>query len=239
MASENEALENEHYKSALQNLLSKDLGRESYFNVIFGKHSKDGKLITDNFSRNLVYLCHSAELPGESLATINQKIYGVIEQFPLITGYSNVTLSFYLTGSDYDEVRISFLSWLTYITGRQQSININDKFTSFTTYNTPYKDDITATIQINHYSIKGDLLTKCWLIDAFPIQISESRLNWANRDYAMSLNVTFAYTEYEYYFYGKDNSTSIQPFNKNLKPNIYATPQNPTVQTTLPLQQLT
>lgn len=208
------AFDNRNFSSALTNLLSKDFGRKSYFDVKFlTSMNTNGDIISKaNFPRNLSLLCHNAELPGESLSVVRQKIYGVIEQFPLITHYSNITLSFYLTGSDYDEVRLSFLTWLTYITGRQETINVNGQRSSSTTYNVPYKDDITTRIEISHYSITGDLITKCWLIDAFPIQIGETPLSWADKDSAMSLNVVFAYTEYEYFFYGKDATEPNIPF---------------------------
>ena len=66
--------------------------------------------------------------------------------------------------------------------------------------------DNTNSIIINHYSVKGDLLTSCHLIDAFPIQLGNSSLHMQHQNNIMRLDVTFAYTEYEYYFYGNTST---------------------------------
>jgi hypothetical protein len=150
---------------------------------------------------NTGFFCHTAEMPGESTATVNQKIYGVTEKFAVMTGYNDITLSFFTKGSGEEEIRKTFLSWSAYITGRSEIIGgPPTKFTEETTYNVKYKKDYVQNITIEHFAITGELLTEVTLYDAFPVSINQIPLNWAAQNEVMSLNVTFAYTEYSYRF---------------------------------------
>jgi hypothetical protein len=153
-------------------------------------------IITDNIS----FLCHSAELPGESTATVTQKIYGVSEKFAVMTGYNDITLSFYTQGSGTEFTRQYFQEWIASITGRGETFSSPGKTPKETTYNVQYKSSYTRNIDITHYAITGDKLTEVHLYEAFPVSINQIPLNWAAQNQAMSLNVTFAYTEYSYAF---------------------------------------
>ena len=188
---------NSRYQKALSELLQFDIGRSSYFEVqIF---SRVGGSNEDN--QSLSYLCHSAELPGEATATVTQKIYGVTEKFPVMSSYNDITLSFYTRGSKKEIVRSFFLKWLAFITGRSEILGSGS-----TTYNVKYKEKYVTDIVITHYAITGDALVKVKLIDAFPIAINQVPLSWSAQNQAQSLNVSFAYTEYEYQFISVENT---------------------------------
>lgn len=180
------------YQNALRELLAYDVGRTAYFDV-FIPVREDGTVAVK-------YFCHSAELPGESTATVSQKIYGVTEKFSVMTGYNDITLSFYTYGSEVENIRKMFLSWITFITGRGESFKINGNVTQNTTYNVKYKSEYTKDIVITQYSIDGKPLLKVKLFGAFPVSINQVPLAWSAQNQAQSLNVTFAYTEYEYEF---------------------------------------
>lgn len=179
------------YQEALSYLLKYDVGRTSYFQVdLFGSQ-------INNYGRISRFLCHTAELPGETSGLTTQKIYGVVQKFPLLTSYSDLTLSFLTHGSSQEHTRNSFLKWLSYITGRSEIL----KGQGETNYNVKYKDSYVGTIVITQYAITGDKLLQCSLVDAFPIAINQSPLNWSSPNNIQSLNVTFAFTEYQYTFY--------------------------------------
>lgn len=185
------------YQETLKELLKYDVGRSAYFDVRI--HSKFGSSDDKIFT----YLCHSAELPGESTATVTQKIYGVVEKFAIMSAYNDITLSFYTRGSDLDRVRKNILEWLSKITGRGEILGGYGQ----TTYNVAYKSRYTGKIEITHYSATGEVLTKCTLIDAFPLAINQTQLSWSAANEAISLDVTFAYTEYYYTFNLVSNTT--------------------------------
>lgn len=176
------------YQNALRELLAYDVGRTAYFDVFIPLRA-DG-------TSSVKYFCHAAELPGESTATVSQKIYGVTEKFSVMTGYNDITLSFYTYGSEVENIRKMFLSWITFITGRGESF----KGSGSTTYNVKYKSEYTKDIVITQYAIDGKPLLKVKLFSAFPVAINQVPLDWSAQNQAQSLNITFAYTEYEYEF---------------------------------------
>ena len=193
------------YQTALADLRKYDVGRSSYFDVQI--IDKMGDITSpsaassgpSSMAASLTYLCHSAELPGEATATVSQKIYGVTEKFSVSTGYNDVVLSFYTRGSDKEIVRYLFQKWISYITGRGETVS-GIGSSKPTTYNVKYKKDYASTVKITQYSITGEPLVEVTLIDAFPIAINQVPLSWSAQNQAVSLNVVFAYTEYVYNF---------------------------------------
>ena len=186
---------NQKYSQALASeLLRYDVGRSTYFDVQITE--KPGTVAKSGDSKSLTYLCHTAELPGEATATVTQKHYGVTEKFSVMTGYNDVALSFYTRGSDTEIVRRFFQSWISFITGRGESI----KGGKPTTYNVKYKSDYVTDIKITQYTISGGPIVEVNLIDAFPVAINQIPLSWSMQNQAQSLNVIFAYTEYSYNF---------------------------------------
>lgn len=191
------------FKVGLDILRKYDVGRTAYFIVaIPTKNTISGGSTGVNFSEQseAAYFCHSAEMPGESTATVNQKIYGVTEKYAVMTGYNDITLSFFTLGSGEETIRKQFLTWLAEITGRSEILMYAGKSIKETTYNVQYKSTYVRDIKITHYAITGEPLTEVTLKDAFPIAINQVPLNWAAQNQVQSLNVTFAYTEYTYKF---------------------------------------
>lgn len=198
-----------NYQAALDQLLKYDVGRSAYFDVSIP--SPMSLTSTNSISyvdtKTLTYLCHSAELPGESLATVSQKIYGVVEKFPIMAAYNDITLSFYTYGLGVEMVRKTFMTWIATITGRGEIIGLT------TNYNVAYKDDFVCNPVITHYSSDGSKILDCTLFNAFPIAISQIPLAWSAENQAISFNVTFAYTEYQYKMY--DNGADSASITKN------------------------
>jgi hypothetical protein len=182
----------------LSDLRKYDVGRSSYFKVeVFNVPFTGVAPSSGNDPKSLSYLCHSAELPGESTATVSQKIYGVNEKFSVMTGYNDIQLAFYTRGSGDEMVRKFFQSWIAFITGRDETVK---QINLETTYNVKYKSEYAASIKITHYAISGDPLLEVTLFDAFPLSINQIPLSWSLQNQAQSLNVVFAYTEYQYDF---------------------------------------
>lgn len=222
------------YQQTLHDLLKYDIGRSAYFDVHIYK--KLGGLSNFVEDKVLTFLCYSAELPGETLATIDSKIYGVVEKHPILASYNNINLDFYTRGSDFDTVRAHMMEWMVTATGRSEVLSGN--LYAQTTYNVAYKKDISGLVIINHYSVDGKLLTSCKLIDAFPVGISGAKLDWSMENGAMNLSVAFAFTEYEYSIINSSAFGSnvvnplnvVNPIGNNLLNGIkYATNPNSTV----------
>jgi hypothetical protein len=129
-------------------------------------------------SRNLVYRCENANLPGRTLATSELKTYGPVEKHPYLTTYNDIDLTFIV--DDDMQQKIFFDAWLNYI---------NPTYN----YNMRYKENYATTMTINQYDVNDKLSYTVSLFDAFPISVNQMDLDW-NGDGYHKLTVTFAYT---------------------------------------------
>jgi hypothetical protein len=137
----------------------------------------------------LMYRCENAQLPGKTIATTEQKIYGPIEKYPYLTTYNDLDLTF-IVSDDMGE-KVFFDTWMNYV---------NPALTN----NLRYKGDYATDIVINQYDVTNNLTYSVQLIDAYPISVNQLDLDWSNDGYH-KLNVTFAYTRWD-------------PANTNLNP---------------------
>jgi hypothetical protein len=120
----------------------------------------------------------------------------------VMTGYNDIQLAFYTRGSQKELSRRFFQLWIATITGRRETVDSSGQGMKKieTSYNVQYKDDYVNDIKITQYSIAGEPQIVVKLKDAFPISINQIPLSWSAQNQAASLNVVFAYTEYEYKF---------------------------------------
>ena len=132
-------------------------------------------------SRNLIYRCENANLPGRTLATTERKTYGPVEQFPYLTTYTDIDLTFIV--DDDMQQKVFFDAWLNYI---------NPTYN----YNMRYKENYATTITINQYDVTNKLSYTINLFDAYPISMNQLDLDW-NGDGYHKLTVTFTYTHWK------------------------------------------
>ena len=155
-------------------------------------------------SKVLRLRCENAELPGRTLATAQQKIYGPEESFPYQSTFNDITLSF-IVGDDMYEKKF-FDSWLEWI---------NPSLT----YNFQYKVNYAIQMTIDQYDLQNKISYSVTLKDAFPTAINAMDLDWSSDAYH-KLTVSFAYTSwtnksaqalgqalYQFGFSGSDNGT--------------------------------
>lgn len=131
-------------------------------------------------SRRLKFRCETADLPGRTLATTGQKVYGVEEKFPYMTSYPDITMTF-IVSDDMKEKKF-FDAWVNWI---NPSVNYNLKF----------KNDYAVAIRITQYSVTNKSTYSVDLMDAYPIAINDLNLDWSS-DGFHKLSVTFAYTQW-------------------------------------------
>lgn len=138
------------------------------------------KLLSEEFdvSRKLVYRCENAQLPGKTLATTEQRIYGPIEKHPYLATYNDIDLTFIV--DDSMEQKAFFEDWLAYI----NPLSSNDF---------RYRQEYETTITINQYTVTDNLSYSVNLYHAYPISMNQLDLDWNNEGYH-KLTVTFAYS---------------------------------------------
>jgi hypothetical protein len=141
-------------------------------------------------SRYLSLQCETAELPGKTLITADNKIYGPSVKVPYQTQYNEMNLTFLCTNDFYE--RKLFDRWLECIMPTDTN---NLRYSKGE--NTRYMTDLTI-IQYDDF-IKQIYAVQ--LIDAFPIGIASQPLSWAEDNFHR-LNVQFTYSHYKTLYTG-------------------------------------
>lgn len=158
-----------------------DLARPSRFNAVINLPQKISYFFGTPEKLNL--RCEQADLPGRSLMTHDQKIYGPIEKFPYQNAYNDISMTFMVDDDMYQ--RYVFDNWMNFIS------STND-------HNFKYKVDYCSDISIIQYNNQNEPSYGIRLIDAFPIDVNQMDLDWASPDNYHKLTVVFAYTYWEY-----------------------------------------
>ena len=158
---------------------NKDLARTNRFDVNIPVPLTLIPYVTS--AKSLTYRCETAQLPGRTFATTEQRTYGPIEKFPYLNTYNDLDLTF-IVDDDMNQ-KVFFDAWMNYI---------NPTYNN----NMRYKGDYTTTIVINQYNVANELTYSVNLIDAYPISINQMDLNWSDDGYH-KLSVTFAYTYWQ------------------------------------------
>jgi hypothetical protein len=153
-----------------------DISKPSRFDVSFPVPLT--LIVYRNIAQTLSLRCENAELPGRTIATMEQKIYGPTEKFPYQSSYNDANFTFIV--SDNMQEKEFFDSWM-------ELINPS------TNYNFKYKSDYCTTISVNQYDVKNEKSYQVDLIEAYPIAVNQMDLDWSN-DGHHKLTVTFAYT---------------------------------------------
>ena len=132
-------------------------------------------------ARSLIYRCETAQFPGRTFATTEQKTYGPIEKFPYLNTYNDLDLTF-IVDDDMNQ-KVFFDAWMSYI---------NPLYNN----NYRYKGDYATTLVINQYDVSGEKTYSINLNEAFPISMNQMDLSWGDDSYH-KLSVTFAYTYWQ------------------------------------------
>lgn len=139
-----------------------------------------------NSGRLITLFCESTSLPGQVIATTEQRIMGETREFPYIKQYDNITLSFYIDNNF--EVKGFFDNWLNSVS------NTQNKITSY------YKDYIAPTVLIEVLPMDSEVSTySITLHEAYPKGISAIQLSADSRDIAkigVSLNYKYYTTSH-------------------------------------------
>lgn len=171
------------FTNPLQSLVNKASNTVNEF--IFG--SKPGDAITKDhaITRSLALQCELAQLPGRSFATVDNRVYGPVQKYPVNTTYQDMTLTFICTNDFYE--RKFFDSWMDSIIPRDTN---NVRFKKGIDGTSGYISDI-SIIQFDD-TIKQVYAVK--LINAFPTSVNEMQLDWSSDGFhRLSVNFTFEY----------------------------------------------
>ena len=185
---------------------TKNLARPNRFEVIFTSPESTRRVGNFTESRNdfksaeLVSLfCEISNLPGITITTKGQRIYGPAYQRPISLEYGGeaIAMTFYVDRSF--EVKQFFDKWIFSIVN-PTNYNVSYDESDLQNGSTKYTTDIT----INQLDETDAVTYSIKLIDAFPKAMNMMDLNMGATNQVHKLNVTFGYrkwtTIYEKYF---------------------------------------
>jgi hypothetical protein len=146
------------------------------------------KVLNNLDSELLSFRAESARIPGVTLDSTDNRIQGYDprQKFATNIHFSDVSVSFIETADL--AIYKTFTKWINGIFNFDSGVSVKP------TYSVAYKDDYAVTVQILIYNAQNNLLSIVNLIDAFPLAVSDSRLDWSEHNQILKTNVTFAYS---------------------------------------------
>jgi hypothetical protein len=137
-------------------------------------------------TRELMFQCEAAELPGRNITMIEYRHHAFTERVPHMTNYTDVNLSFYCNNR-FEEKKF-FDAWLN------SMIPTNTGIVQY--YRVDNESAYAVDIKIRQYDQMGNRIYNCTLIEAIPTAISPLSLNWGD-DGVHRLQVNFAFKKWK------------------------------------------
>ena len=163
--------------SEFMSSFTRDLARPNRFEVKIPPVGPNNLLL-----QNSILRCETAELPGRTFSTIEQKFgSNPLEKYPYHTTYNDISLNFIVSG-DMAE-KYFFDSWMELVIPT-------------TNFNPKYKEDYICDITIIQYDLQNIATYSVNLIGCYPISVNQLDLDWSS-DSHHKLTVVFAYTYWQ------------------------------------------
>ena len=159
-----------------------------------------------SLTRDMMYLCETAEMPGRSFMNIDLRHYGPNHKLPFQTTYEDMNLTFVCRNKSYE--RQFFDDWANIINPPNS-------------WDFSYRDDYASRIEIFQFSDIGVVDSfveyKTILYNAYPLLISPQPMSWYD-DQFQRLVVTVTYTHWVRDWIDPQpvSNASIQGFSFNL-----------------------
>ena len=153
------------------------ISRASNFRVLFS-----GQILQNNGIKALAMLCHSTVLPGRGINGNPVRTHGPSRINPSMLIYDDISMTFYCTNNDLFPKPL-FEEW-------------QDSIIESTTGTVNYPNNYTTDIEIEEYNDHGDVIYSAKLIDAFPILVAPSTVDWGQGSTPQTMTVTFNYRKY-------------------------------------------
>lgn len=145
------------------------------------------------------FRAEAAEIPGRSLATVDQRFDNYSPISRVVTGqtYTDVTVTFLLSEDLREKEYFERWQESAVQTGAFRDIGVQVK------NNPQYYNDYVGVVEIRQYGSAGDLRSIHKLDNAFPIVLGGVQMNWSDEGFAR-LQVSFSYQRYRAVFYNQD-----------------------------------
>ena len=139
--------------------------------------------VREDVTPDLTLLCEQAELPGKSMLTVEDKLYGPVRKVAYGQMFIDTTMTFICTGNGWREKKY-FDDW-------QNSIVDPELFDA------SYYEDYTATIYLYVYNNASSKVYGIMFMEAYPLNVGAVNLSMSQNNDHGRLSVTFAYRRWK------------------------------------------
>ena len=143
---------------------------------------------------SLSFQCEQAELPGKTMLTVEDKLYGPVRKIGYGQMFIDTTMTFICTAEGWAEKEY-FDTW-------QNDIVDPDLFDA------NYYNDYTSDILLTTYTEENITSYGIAFREAFPLNVGAVNLGWGQNNEYARLSVTFAYRKWEQVNSGASSWTS-------------------------------
>jgi len=163
--------------------------RTSHFLVLI---SKVEFLKENDTTRIIPFFCDQAVLPGIGYQTneIKPHGYGLYEKRPYQTMFRDLPLTFLVDGKGH--MLRFFHKWAQNINNIQTK-DTQKQFNGMKMFEFNYPENYQATIDIWHYDVTGNEVIHYQFERAWPTEINDITVDWADHDGLLKLNVAYSY----------------------------------------------
>ncbi len=127
----------------------------------------------------LTFLCEQAELPGKTILTVEDKLYGPVRKIGYGQMFIDTTMTFICTAKGWAE-KAFFDSWQNQVVDPE-------------TFDASYYTDYTKNIELRTFTETNSPSYGIKFIEAFPLNVGAINLGWSQNNEYARLSVTFAY----------------------------------------------
>lgn len=182
--------------------------------MFFVRMTPPRSLVTSGYSREAMYFCDAAQLPGLNYSSVGIKSvgYGTTEQRPIEAGFSPINTTFIVDAKGAG-IRF-FQQWLALINNwsREATGVMQGTQLAFGEWNYPVTYEGTVEIHALDPGGQGKKeIIVYQLSKAFPIQVGDISVAWEQNDAIMRLPVVFAYNTW--------NTKNVPPVSSNERSN--------------------
>jgi hypothetical protein len=142
-------------------------------------------------------LCNSSTLPGKQILASDHKRqqYGTFDRRAWGASFTDIPLTFYLDGRG-DIVKF-FYKWQQYIMNTvTQEGNNAESASGAMPFEAAYHENYSTTMELKAYDVKDNTILTYKFIEAWPFQVGDVTVAWAETDQFSLLPVQMTYRSY-------------------------------------------
>lgn len=152
-------------------------------------------VVTGYTESKFKFRCEATEIPGRTIATIDDQTYGPTKKFGYDVTYNDV--NFQIIVSEDMAERKMFEKWIDGVV-TQTNRNSSNFYGGLVRY---YDNYAAGTLSVHQVNDLGNKLCTYTLYNAYPIQLSPMNLTWEEQNTYQRFTVTMTYRYHMSYFY--------------------------------------